>query len=303
VRLRFVLAEALKGIRRNTAMVVSIILVTFVSLSFVGAGLLLQRQISKLQGDWYELAEVSVFMCPSASIAPTCAGGEATPEQITGISNLIETDLNAEVSQVYFESKDAAFTQFQARYPDGFHGTQLTADDMQASFRLHLSDPEKFDVVSDVLSGRTGVELVEDQRAIFQPLFLALNRASLLAGALALVMLITAALLIATTIRLSAMSRKRETGVMRLVGASNAFVQLPFVLEGAIAALIGSALAIGSLWLTVRFLISDWLQRSVDWVNYIGVSDVWQIAPLLGLIALVLAVASSVITLSRYTRV
>ncbi|PZR55137.1 ABC transporter permease [Xylanimonas oleitrophica] len=303
MRLQFVLTEVAHGLRRNLSMVVSVVLVTFVSLGFVGSAALIQKQVDKLKGDWYDLVEVSVFLCPTGSTAATCAAGEATPEQIDTIENVISTELGSEVAHTYFESKGDAFAAFQERYPDGYQGTQLTEDDMQASFRLKLADPESFEVVSDVLSGRDGVEVVEDQRAVFQPLFLALNRASLIAAGLAVVMLLTAGLLITTTIRLSAVSRKRETGIMRLVGASNLFVQLPFILEGAIAAVVGSLLAVGGLWLGVRYLVTDWLEKSVDWVAYIGTTDVLQVAPLLVGIAVALAVVSSVVTLNRYTRV
>jgi cell division transport system permease protein len=303
VRLQFVVTEVLQGLRRNVSMVISVVLVTFVSLMFVGSAALLQAQVDKLKDDWYDLVEVSVFLCPSGSTAPTCAAGEATQEQIDALQGVIDTELGDVVAETYFETKADAFAAFSERYPDGYQGTQLTEADMQASFRLKLVDPEQYEVVADVLTGREGVEVVEDQRAIFQPLFLALNRGSLLAAGLAGVMLLAAVLLITTTIRLSAMSRRRETGIMRLVGASNLFVQLPFLLEGAIAALVGAALAVGGLWLGVKYLVMDWLQQSVNWVAYVTVGDVLRVAPLLIGIAVALAVVSSVVTLNRYTRV
>lgn len=90
---------------------------------------------------------------------------------------------------------------------------------------------------------------------------------------------------------------------MRLVGASNIFVQLPFLLEGAIAAVAGSLLAVAGLWLTVRHLVTDWLEQSLGWVSLVTTGDVLQVAPLLIAIAAGLAVVSSVVTLNRYTRV
>lgn len=303
MRLQFVLSEVGSGLRRNLSMAVSVVLVTFVSLTFVGAAGLLQAQIGKLKNDWYDRVEVSVFLCPAGSTEPTCASGEASQEQIDAIRGVIDTDLAGQVQKTYFETKEEAFEAFQEQYPDGYQGTQLTADDMQASFRLKLVDPQNYEVVNDVLSGRTGVEVVEDQRRIFDPLFLALNRLSLLSVGLAAVMLLAAALLITTTIRLSAVSRRRETGIMRLVGASNLFVQLPFMLEGAISAVVGSLLAVGGLLLGVKYLVNDWLRQSVDWVAYVDVGDVLTLAPLLVGIAVLLAAVSSVVTLNRYTRV
>ena len=92
-------------------------------------------------------------------------------------------------------------------------------------------------------------------------------------------MLLAAVLLITTTIRLSALSRKRETGIMRLVGASTVFIQLPFMLEGAIAATIGALLAVGGLWVGVTYLVDDWLGESAGWIPYVSTADVLTIAP------------------------
>jgi cell division transport system permease protein len=303
VRLQFVLTEVLRGLRRNLAMVVSVVLVTFVSLAFLGAAALIRTQVDKIQDDLYDLVEVVVFLCPDGSDAPTCAAGAATDEQIATLQRVIDDELGAEVTQTHLQTKEQALAEFQERHPDGFHGTQLTADDMQASFRLKLADPSQYEVVSDVLQGRDGVELVVDQRGVFTPLFSAMNGLTILAAGLAVVMLLTAVLLITTTIRLSAVSRRRETGIMRLVGASNLFVQLPFLLEGAIAAVIGSLLAVGGLWLAVRYLVADWLHDLVGWIAYVTTSDVLALAPLLVGIAVALAVVSSVVTLHRYTRV
>ena len=304
MRFQYVLSEIGQGLRRNVTMVVAVVLVTFVSLTFVGAAALLQMQIGKLQDDWYGKVEVSVFLCPQGSTEASCSGGEATQEQIDALSTLMKSPTVAPlVEKVQLESKAEAFKEFQARYPDGYNGTQLTKDDMQASFRIKLKDPSQYQVVADVVTGRPGVEYVQDERRIFDSLFLALNRASYLSAGLAAVMLLAAVLLTTTTIRLSAMSRRRETGIMRLVGASNWFVHLPFMLEGAISALLGACLAIGGLWLAVKYLVDDWLARSVTWAPYVTERDVLTIAPVLLAVAVVLAALASVLTLRRYTRV
>ncbi len=303
MRLQFILSEVAKGLYRNLTMVVSVILVTFVSLTFVGAAGLLQTQVGKLKDDWYGKVEVSVFLCPRDATEPTCAAGEATEEQIAGLQQVIDTELGPEIKKVYFESKKDAFAAFEKRFPDGYLGMQLTEQDMQASYRLKLNNPEHYDIVAEVLTGRPGVADVEDQRRIFDTLFLALDRATMLSAGLAIVMLFAAGLLITTTIRLSAMSRSRETGIMRLVGASNLFIHLPFMLEGAIAAVIGALLAVGGLWVGVKYLVGDWLQNSVSWVAYVDVSDVLRLAPVLVGIAFLLAAISSALTINRYARV
>jgi cell division transport system permease protein len=304
MRLRFILGEIGHGLRRNLSMTISVILVTFVSLTFVGAAGLLQMQINETKGEWYDRIEVSIFMCPSDSEKPTCADGEATPEQLAAVEAALASDaLDPYVEAVYFETQEEALASFQDRFSDQLWAQSVTADQMQSSFRVKLVDPEQYEVISESFTGTRGVEEVRDQRQILERLILVLNRGSLVAAGLAAVMLLAAVLLITTTIRLSAMSRRRETEIMRLVGASNLFIQLPFMLEGAIAATIGAALAVGGLWLGVRYLVLDWLAESVQWIDYIGTDAVWAVAPVLVAIAICLAAISSVVTLSRYTRV
>lgn len=304
MRAQFILSEIGLGLRRNLSMTISVVLVTFVCLTFLGAAALLQAQIDKMKDDWYDKVEVSVFLCPANSAAPTCAAGEVTQEQRDDILAALEAPQVADVVQeIYPESKEQAFEAFQRQFGDQFWASAATAEDMNSSLRIKLTDPEQYQVVADVVSGRPGVESVEDQRRLFDNLFLVLDRATWAAGGLAAIMLLAAVLLITTTIRLSAMSRRRETGIMRLVGASTLFIQLPFMLEGAIAATLGAALAIGGLWLGVEYLVTDWLGQSVTWIPYVGTSDVLTIAPLLVAVAFVLAAISSLVTLSRYTKV
>jgi cell division transport system permease protein len=304
VRLQFILSEIGIGLRRNLSMSVSVILVTFVSLTFVGAAALLQQQITQMKGDWYDKVEVSVFLCAQGSEEPTCAAGEVTDEQKAAIEDTLESpEVEPYVQTVFFETKEQAFDSFRAQMADQWWAAEVTADDMPSSYRIKLADPEMYQVVADVLTGRQGVEEVLDQRRLFDSVFLVLNRATLVSIGVAGVMLLAAVLLITTTIRLSAMSRRRETGIMRLVGASNLFIQLPFMLEGAIAATVGAALAVGALWVGVRYLVTDWLGGQVQWIDYVDSTDVLAVAPFLLGIAIVLAAISSVVTLSRYTKV
>ena len=303
-RARFVLSEIGSGLRRNVSMSVAVVLVTFVSLTFVGAAALLQVQIGNMKDEWYDKVEVSIFLCPADSTVPTCAEGEVTQEQMDAVKGVLQSDALAPYVQTIFtESKQQAFDALQRQMAGTVWAESVTVDLMQVSYRVKLTDPEQYQVVADAVTGRPGVESVRDQRQILEPLFVILNRATLLSVGLAVVMIVAAILLITTTIRLSAMSRRRETGIMRLVGASSLFIQLPFMLEGAIAALVGSLLAVTGLYVGVRYLIEDWLQSSLQWVNLVTTQDVLEIAPWLILISIGLAAISSLVTLRRYTRV
>jgi len=302
MRLRFVLGEVLHGLRRNATMALSVILVTFVSLTFVGSAALIQKQVDQLKTDWYGKVEVSIFLCPDKSTNEDCAGGLATPEQEAAIYDVLNTGAVGElVDDVDYESREEMLAKVIANDDRGIFAS-LTADQMQASFRVKLKDPEQFTLVSDAASKLPGVDVVYDQREIISTLFELLNAATIVAAALAGVMLLAAILLITTTIRLSAMSRRKETAIMRMVGSSRTFIQLPFMLEGAIAATLGALLAIAALWFGVKYGVEDWLSGTVKWVNYVDAGDVLAVAPWLLLIAIALAAFASLVTLGKYTR-
>jgi cell division transport system permease protein len=285
-------------------MAASVALVTFVSLLFVGAASLLQTQVNNLKTEWYENVEISVYLCPESSDYPQCANGEATQDQIDAISEYLESkEMKPLIESYRFESKEEALENFQKQMAGTSWADRLTKDDMQASFRIKLVDPEKYQIVTDALSGRDGVQSVNDQREQLEPLFNVLNKLTILSSVLAAVMILTGLLLIPTTIRLSAMSRRNETEIMRFVGASNFFIELPFILEGVLSALVGSVLAVAGLWVTVRYFITDWLGSAFTWLRIVDTSNVWFLAPFLVVGAVVVAAFASWVTLRRYARV
>ncbi|MFZ5872337.1 MAG: permease-like cell division protein FtsX [Actinomycetota bacterium] len=304
MRLQFILSEILIGLRRNLAMTISVILVTFVSLTFVGAGALLQMQIGTMKDYWYDRVQVSIFLCVENSEAPTCAEGEVTQAQRDSIVSSLETGPLAEYVDVYYyESKAEAFERFKEQFKDTAIADNVTQDQMPESYRVKLKDPERYQVVAEYFTGYPGVEEVQDQRRLLDRFFAVLNAFTLVSGVFAAVMIVAAALLIATTIRLSAFSRRRETGIMRLVGASKLLIQMPFLLEGVLAASIGAGLATVGLWAAVRYGVEGWLTEALPLFNYIGTSEVLLVAPALFAIGILLAGVSSVLTLGRYLKV
>ncbi|EFA22590.1 permease-like cell division protein FtsX [Bifidobacterium gallicum] len=306
MRFRFVMSETATGLRRNVPMLLSVMLVTFISFLFIGASLLTQAQITKAKGDWYDKVEVVVWLCPDGtSASANCAAGTAaTAAQINDLQKVINTELADDVSEVTFMSKEQFYNDsFLKQYPGGqYQGRTLTADDMQDSLWLKLKNPEKYKVVSEVLSGQEGVEEVVDQRQIFEPVFAVLNRATVATAGLAAVMVLVAIMLTGTTIRMSAASRSEETEIMRLVGASNWTIRLPFILEGVIASLLGSVLSCVSLGVLVKVFITDWLAQSITWIPYVGQRDVWIVSPILIAGAVVLSIIASSVALRRYLK-
>ncbi len=306
MRLGFILSETWTSLRRNVSMILSVMLVTFISFLFIGASVLLQAQITRAKGDWYDQVEVVVWLCPDgSSSASACSSGVApTDEEIVEIEELIMEELSDVVENITYVSREDFYNDtFLEQYPDGiYEGRTLTASDMQDSLRLKLSDPTKYQLVSEVLTGYTGVEEVVDQREIFDPIFSVLNRATVVTLVIAAVMIVVAIMLTGTTIRMSAASRRNETEIMRLVGASNWTIRLPFILEGVFASLLGSLLSCAALSAVVKVFITDWLAQSVQWMPFITQATVWLTAPALILGAAVLSVIASTISLHRYLK-
>ncbi len=303
MRVRLILAEALTGLRRNASMVISVVLVTFVSLTFVGAAMLMQMQIAKMQSYWAERAQVSVVMCRDDSTATTCADGAATEDQIAAVAERLESPaLAALVRDVRFESGDEAYQNLLDLYGDEYKD-YVTPAQLGDTYWVGLIDPGKSDVITEAFSGTQGVEGVRNQMQYLEPLFSALTVATYIAVGIAALMLIAAVLLIATTIRLSAYARRREVGIMRLVGASNRFIQTPFILEGVFAAFIGSLLAGGAILAGVHFGVGGYLRDRVTFItDWVGVADAAVVIPIIIVIGLVLAALSAGFAIRRWLR-
>jgi len=304
VKLGFILGETWQGIRANLSMALSIVLVTFISLTFVSVASLLQIQISSMKNYWYERAQVAIYLCTDYSAEEVCASGAVTEEQKTEIEKQLKSSALAPyIDQYYFETHEQAYEKFSEEFADVAAAQYVTADQLNEAYWVNLKDPTQSDLLFESFSGQPGVEEVRDQRAYLDKIFSFLNMASLAAGAIATAMLLSAALLISNTIRLSAFSRRREISIMRLVGASSLSIQLPFILEGVIVASIGSLLAIlASGWL-VEYALGDLLAQELALSNVVGLSDVLAIAPGLLALGVILATLASGISTRRYLRI
>lgn len=305
MRLALILGEVANGLRRNVSMVVSVVLVTFISLTFVGAAILLQSQIGQMKGYWYDRAQVAVYLCTDASTAGNCTQAEADETQIAAVQDQLDSPALAPyIDRVEFETHDMAFENFQNQFGDNPIAGFVTPDTLNQSFRVNLVDPEDADVLIESIRGLAGVESVEDQRSYLDQIFSVLNAASFTAIGVAGLMLVAAVLLIATTIRLSAFSRRRELGIMRLVGASNRFIQTPFILEGVFAALVGSLLAGGAILAIVQFFVRGYLATELGAATtLIGLQDALLVVPILLVAGAVLAAISAGVAISRYLKV
>ncbi|MGQ4560681.1 permease-like cell division protein FtsX [Dermabacteraceae bacterium P7054] len=305
MRIRFVAGEIFTGMWRNIAMVISVIIVTAVSLTFVGLGILSQHQISAMKDNLVRESQITVYMCSKHSTAVTCSGAPATDAQQAEVVGALDGPALSEYVDSYTKrSQEQALEIYQRQFAGEGFAQDFTAADMPISYHITLKDPSRSDAVVEYFSGREGVDEVKDLLSAYQPLIDALNQSTLLTVGLAGVMMVAAWLLIGTTIRMSAANRRREVAIMRLVGASNVFIRLPFLLEGAVAALIGSTIASALLWLTTKYVITDWLKPVIGGeLVRVGPTDALVIAPFLILIGVGLAVVSSIVSLHRYLKV
>lgn len=301
MRLRFLLGDVWVGLRRNLSMAISVVLVTMISLFLLGLGLLAQRQADVMKGYWYDRVQVSIFMCTKDSRQANCTG-PVTEDQKQNIQTQLD-QLRPLVKEVFYESEQEAYDRFVEQFKDTPLVGNISVGDIPQSFRVQLSDPSKYDVVASTFEGAPGVATVQDQKKVLEKLFSILNKFTRYAVALAIVMVACAVLLMATTIRQAAFSRRREIGIMRLVGASNMAIRVPFILEVIIAAVFGATLAFGLLIAAVRALVGDNSRNVVLNQATIGAADVWQVAPILLGTALALAVVTSTVTLWRSLRV
>ncbi|MEV4976295.1 permease-like cell division protein FtsX [Streptomyces scopuliridis] len=305
MRAQFVLSEIGVGLRRNLTMTFAVIVSVALSLALFGGALLMREQVSVMKDYWYDKVNVSIFLCNKndAATAPQCAKGSVTGEQ----RKQIETDLGKMdiVETVHHETADEAYKHYKERYGDTPLAATITPDQMPESFRVKLKDPEKYKVVATAFAGRDGVESVQDQRNILQNLFDLMNGMNIAALCVMALMLVIALMLIVNTVRVSAFSRRRETGIMRLVGASSFYIQMPFIMEAAFAGLIGGVVACVMLLAGRYFLIDNGLAlaQKMELVNFIGWDAVLAKLPLVLAIGLLMPAVAAFVALRKYLRV
>jgi cell division transport system permease protein len=243
-------------------------------------------------------------MCTEVSPETTCPDGPATASQLAGIkAELDGSTLAAFIDKYYFEDNQQAFDNFQKQFSGNPVAQYVSADQLNETYWVNLKDPSQSALLVEALGSQPGVESVTDQRSYLDQIFSVLNAASYTAIGIASLMLIAAVLLIATTIRLSAFSRRRELGIMRLVGASNGFIQTPFIIEGVIAAFIGSVLAGGAIVAIVQFFVRGYLAASVPLTSFVGLGDAFLVVPILVVVGCALAALSANFAITRYLKI
>jgi cell division transport system permease protein len=292
----------LGGLRRNASMTLAVVVTMWVSLSLFGAGLLAARQVDLLKDRWYDKIEISVFLCVKDVKGDNCdTGNDATDAQKASILSSIQA--NSETQDVFYESKADAFSEFKRVFAGSSIEDSLTVDQMQDSYRVKLKDPRNYQGLVSEISTMKGVQFVQDLHVYLDPIFTWLNALRWGTIGMSVLLLLAASLQIGNTIRMAAFARRRELGIMRLVGASNWYIMLPFLLESLFAAVMGAALASGTLAVGVYVIIVQNAQVSLKGLRWIGWSDAGiAMAGVTG-VAIVLSIVPTLIATRRYLRV
>jgi cell division transport system permease protein len=303
MRAQFVLQEIWIGLRRNLTMTVALIVVVAISLSLLGTGLLFIKQVDSTRTYWQGKVEISIYLCTAQSVSVQCKqNGPSTAAQRTQLDQTL-TAL-PQVKGVSYETQTQAYQRFKQEFSNSpsFVST-VQQGDIPDSFQVKLKNPQTdYSTVANAVTSKAGVDSVIDDRSILDKFYKLLDGARNAVVIIALVLLIAATLLVANTIRLSAFNRRRETGIMRLVGASNFYIQLPFLLEGVIAGLIGWAIAAGLL-IAVKSLWLDNLQQYFTFNVGLSAGDLIEVVILAMCVGVVLCGATSFLTLRRYLRI
>jgi len=291
MRVKYVLSEVLTGLWRNVTMTIAMIITMMVSLTLLGASVLLLLQVNIMKDVYYERIEASVFLVNDIKEADKSA-----------IKSQLDND--PLVREARFESRDEAYARFSEIYqdaPDFVAATKKEA--LPESFRVKLNDPDRFEEFNTKYEKVTGVDTILDQKKLLQQVFTVLGSLQKLALIIALVQGVAALLLVINTIQVAAFSKRREVAVMKLVGASNWFIQAPFVLEAVFAGMIGALFAYGMLVIGKKYVYEGMLGPLNSLLLDMPWSNVNLMLPLLALASTAISSITAWFGLRFYIRV
>ncbi len=299
MRASFVFSEVLTGLRRNVTMTVAMILTTMVSLLLLGGGLLVVRMIDKTQTVYEDKLQVNVYLTNDIS-----ANDKACQKDPC---RTLRADLEKDpaVESVKYENRDQAYARFKEIFASQPELVKLARPEaLPASFNVKLYDPDRPEVIIQTFSGRVGVDSIADQSEFLDRFFDALNGVRDLTFVIALIQAVAALLLISNTVQVSAFTRRTEVGIMRLVGATRWYTQLPFLLEAVVAGVIGAVLAIGLLVLAKLWFLDRLLEGpfAAGVIRPIEGIDILLVSPWLLLTAIGISAVTGYVTLRLYVR-
>jgi cell division transport system permease protein len=296
VRFGFLLNEVLSGLRRNVTMTVAMILTTAISIGLFGGGLLVVRLADNSRAIYLDRVESQVFLTNDVSINDRSCDADPCKS--------LRSDIEArdDVRSVRFLNRDDAYNDAIRKFPQ--YKDVAGKDAFPASFIVKLNNPEEHQEFDEAMVGQPGVLNVQNQKDLVDRLFAVLDGLSNAAFAVALVQAIGAVLLIANMVQVAAYTRRTEVGIMRLVGATRWYTQLPFLLEAVVAATIGVIIAVVGLIVVRALFLENALNQfyQANLIARIDYADILYIAPILLLVGVAMAAITAYVTLRLYVR-
>ncbi|PRX43570.1 cell division transport system permease protein [Prauserella shujinwangii] len=298
MRASFVFSEVITGLRRNVTMTIAMILTTAISLGMLGGGLLFVRTIDKMKVNYLDDVEVTVYLTEDISANdPGCTG-----DPCSSIRQALES--NQAVESVVFENRAEAYERFKRIFEGQPELVELARPEaLPASLHVKLFDPARSGVIVQEFSGQPGVDKVDDQNKFLERFLELLNAGRNGTFIIALIAALAAVLLIANTIQVSAYTRRTEVGIMRLVGATRWYTQLPFLLEACVAGVTGAILGIGGL-IALKYIVLDRLLAAtggaIPGIELVEV--LFPVAPVLLGVSILISAVTGYVTLRLYVR-
>ncbi len=293
MRLKYVLSEVVVGLWRNVTMTIAMMITMAVSLTLLGASVLLYLQVNHMREVYYEQVEVTIFL--KTQEADTDEAQQA-----------IDADLKADplVLTFAFETQEQAYERFKIIYANAPELVAATKpESLPESFRIKLKDPNSFGAFDEKYKGREGIDRIIDQKQLVEKVFTVLGSLQTLALIIAVVQGVAALMLVINTIQVAAYSKRREVAVMKLVGASNWFIQAPFVLEAVAAGLIGAIIGYITLVLAKIYVFDGALEPLTAVLTPVPWSNVHLMLPLLAGAGALVSSVTGWIALRFYIRV
>jgi cell division transport system permease protein len=296
VRFGFLINEVFTGLRRNVTMTVAMILTTAISIGLFGGGLLVIRLADHSRDIYLDRVETQVFLNNDVSANdPTC---DADP--CKALRAKIES--RKDVKSVRFLNKDDAYNDAVRKFPQ--YKDVASKDSFPASFVVKLDNPEQHKEFDAAMQGAPGVLNVLNQKELIDRLFAVLDGLSNAAFAVAVVQAVGAILLIANMVQVAAYTRRTEIGIMRMVGATRWYTQLPFLLEAVLAATIGVIIAIVGLIVVRALFLEDALDQfyKANLIARIDYADILYISPIMFFVGVAMSAVTAYVTLRLYVR-
>lgn len=293
LNVNYVARETGQNLGRNPTLTVASVITVAIALTLAGVALLVGEGVDKLAGKFRNDVQIIIFLRP-----------DVTEEQVEAIRASLEE--NPEVAEASYVDREEAFAEAQELFADQpTMRDLLRPEDVPTSFRVKPTNPDIDSVLAlrSIFQRQAGVQEVtsaaEAIRAI-QELSQKLSYGVYFAAA---VSSITAVLLIYNTIRTAMFARRREIEVMKLVGATNWFIRVPFILEGMIQALLGGLLAIALLLGLNRVLFRSLAQNEFfelfEQFDFSNTTVVWQSIPLV-LVGILIGAIGSGFAVGRF---